>query len=95
MRLIEKIIFAGNVFFWLIIASFLFQIKTTYGWAGILSAGSFVILFFNARYFIISKLKRFIDSDWRVFRVKMKWANGMGMIILIVLIVLFNYLFNR
>ena len=94
MKILEKALLALNLFIWIVVIAILFDSKVKYGWAGIISAIGFLVLFFNARYFIISKLKKFIDSDWQVFNTKMKWANGLGMIILVVLIIIFDLIFE-
>jgi hypothetical protein len=88
MNKLEKILFTLNTVFWLVVTAILFVVKAIYGLAGLLSVVLFVVLFFNASYFIISRLQKFIDSDWEVFKAKMKWANGWAAIVLFLLIVI-------
>lgn len=88
MNKLEKILFTLNTVLWLVVTAILFVVKAIYGLAGLLSVVLFVVLFFNASYFIISRLQKFIDSDWEVFKAKMKWANGWAAIVLFLLIVI-------
>ena len=45
----------------------------------------FLIFYFKAEYFIISRLDKFVGSEWQIFRVKLAWANGQAILILIII----------
>jgi len=45
----------------------------------------FLVFYYKAEYFIISRLEKFVYSDWAVFRVKLAWANGQAILILIII----------
>jgi len=45
----------------------------------------FLVFYYKAEYFIISRLDKFVDSEWQIFRVKLAWANGQAILILIII----------
>jgi len=94
MKLFEKIILSLIILCWLVVIIILLQIERSFAWTGIVGLVLFLLLYFNANYLIISRLQKFVDSDWGVFRTKLKWANGWALLVFLFLIALVASLKN-
>ncbi len=85
MKILESVILFFNILFWVIGIIVLFSVAYQYGLAALICFLLFLIFYFKANYFIISKLDKFVYSDWAVFRNKLVWANGQAITILIII----------
>ena len=84
MKFLESTIFIINVIFWLLGAAFLLLVAWQFGLVAFFCFLLFLLFYYKAEYFIISRLDKFVDSEWQIFRVKLSWANGQAIAILIV-----------
>jgi len=85
MKPLETLVFSLNVILWLLGIVFMFAIDFRYGLASMLCFLLFLIFFFKAQYFIISRLDKFVNSEWQLFMIKLKWANGQAFIVLVII----------
>jgi hypothetical protein len=85
MKPLETLVFSFNVILWLLGIVFMFAMDFRYGLVSLLCFLLFLILFFKAQYFIISRLDKFVNSEWQLFMVRLKWANGQAFVILVVI----------
>lgn len=88
MKLLEKLILGIITLCWLALIVVLILLDKSNSWSGIVGLFLFLILYFNANYFIISKLQKFIDSEWDVFKAKIKWANAWAILVFLFLFIL-------
>jgi len=88
MKLFEKIILSLIILFWLVVIGIILLVEKSFSWTGIVGLVLFLLLYSNANYFIISKLQKFVESDWEVFKAKLKWANGWALLVFLFLLAL-------
>jgi hypothetical protein len=88
MKLLEKLILILITVCWVVVIAVIVLIDKGNSWTGIVGLLLFLILYFNANYFIISKLQKFVDSEWDVFKEKIKWANAWAILVFLFLFVL-------
>lgn len=88
MKILEVLVLGFLIFCWAVVIFILMQFEKSFTWTGIVGLVLFLLLFFNANYFIVSKLQKFVDSDWGVFKTKIKWANGWAIFLFLFLLAL-------
>ncbi len=84
MKFLESVLLFVNILLWLAGVAFMFLIAYQLGLVALFCFLLFLVFYFKAEYFIISKLEKFVYSDWAVFRVKLSWANSRAILILII-----------
>ena len=60
-------------------------------WYGIIILFCFLLFLFfylNANSMLISRLDRFVSSDWEIFKHKLSWANGQAVFVGTILIII-------
>ncbi len=85
MKFLESAILFVNILLWLIGVAFMFLIAYQLALVALFCFLLFLVFYYKAEYFIISRLEKFVYSDWAVFRVKLAWANGQSILILIII----------
>ena len=84
MKILESIILFINSILWLLLVMLLTVIKYQLGFTGLLFFFLFLVLYFNAEYFIISKRNKFSYSRWIIFIGKLYWANRLAFTLLVI-----------
>lgn len=85
MKFLESIILFVNMLLWLVGVVFMFFIAYQLALVVLFCFLLFLVFYYKAEYFIISRLDKFVDSEWQIFRVKLAWANGQAILILIII----------
>jgi len=85
MKFLESTIFVFNIIIWLVGVVLMFFEAYQLGLVALFCFLLFLVFYFKAEYFIISRLDKFVDSEWQIFKVKLSWANGQAIIILVII----------
>jgi hypothetical protein len=92
MNFITSGILIANTLVWLAFTIIAFVGNLLLGFVVLSSFILFLVFYFYSNFFIISKLDKFVNTDWSIFKHKIGWANGQALIILIVAIVVGEFL---
>jgi hypothetical protein len=76
-----------NILAWLAFTIIAFIGNLLFGFVVLFCFILFLIFYFYSNFFIISKLDKFVNTEWSIFKHKIGWANGQALIVLIVAIV--------
>ena len=78
MRVLTGLAFSGNIVLWFFAALFAFMDNPELGWAIIIGFVSFLIAWKLSGGIVTSAADYFFQPEWTVFKIKLKWSNGIG-----------------
>ena len=95
MKFLEGLILTLIIICWFGVILIIFLLEKAFIWTGIVGVLLFLLLYSNANYFIISRLRKFANSDWTVFKIKIRWANSWAIFIFLLLLIILESLKDK
>ena len=96
MQIIAGLIFIINLIAWITFDVFCWMhTGATFGWVGLIGIVTFLISWGLSGEAVVSPLDYFLQPEWDIFVIKLKWANSTSLIVMalfVMLSVLFNWL---